>query len=508
MIYSFTAVPNKFKNKLLSIQNKIKQKTVIIEDYNWMFLFKSSSLDFDDSFYYNDGKETYYVIGEIHNIEELRISSIGYCSDSFVCNPAKLIYTLHKSLGDKALSLVDGAFTLIICSSSNGLMILTDPLGLNPVNIILRETMWISSELKMIGLVEKNIFDFVEPQEVTKNFLKSDNYLPIKNALRLKPGQIASIKEDGNNYPYLLTTSYYSLALGETINQNKVDAIEAIICLLKRAVHNCIKEEEKVAAALSGGLDSSFIAGLATKENSNVRTYSIGTKDYNEFKPAKLVSTYLKTTHSEVLLSEEDMITGILEAVYHNEIFDGLSAEIQCGLFNLYKKHTDSCDVLVTGYGSDLLFGGILNPDCDLGKVNKILWDQVYRTRWTGEFSYFGSLHYGLKVRHPFWNLKLINFCLSLEPTLKISGGDTKILLKEAALQLNLMPQEIISRKKIGIHEGSALNKLFAKLLGTETADYKLKTEFTYDLYKKSITGELNPDQRDTHKIIKTFSNK
>jgi len=189
-----------------------------------------------------------------------------------------------------------------------------------------------------------------------------------------------------------------------------------------------------------------------------------------------------------------------VRAVY-NEIYDGLSAEIQSGLFFLYKKDAGSSDVMITGYGADLLFGGVLNTKSNPLEVNNLLWQQIYRTRWTGEFSSFGAMHYGIKIRHPFWNTRLIAFCLNLPSHFKVSN-DVKVILREYAHQQSLLPAEIILRKKIGIHEGSSINILFSKILKSDSNDYVSKTSFTYDLYKKFISGESHIDHTDLYKII------
>ena len=129
--------------------------------------------------------------------------------------------------------------------------------------------------------------------------------------------------------------------------------------------------------------------------------------------------------------------------------------------------------------------------------ANKLLWQQIYRTRWTGEFSSFGALHYGVKIKHPFWNLKLISYCLNLDPALKIANGEVKTFIREYVHIQHLLPEVITWRKKIGIHEGSSKNKIFARIIGVDSSDYEAKTLFTYQLYKKFLTCDLIPEEFD-----------
>ncbi|MCT8344621.1 hypothetical protein LG003_17700 [Photorhabdus kleinii] len=103
---------------------------------------------------------------------------------------------------------------------------------------------------------------------------------------------------------------------------------------------------------------------------------------------------------------------------------------------------------MITGYGSDLLFGGILEPGKSYIEPNKILSEQVYRTKWTGEFSTHGAGNYGLNVYHPFWTNNLISLCHNLDPYFKIRDNEVKNILREYASSINILPKEIIWRKK------------------------------------------------------------
>ncbi|MGA6580193.1 asparagine synthase C-terminal domain-containing protein, partial [Providencia sp. NPDC089923] len=156
---------------------------------------------------------------------------------------------------------------------------------------------------------------------------------------------------------------------------------------------------------------------------------------------------------------------------------------------------------LLTGYGSDLLFGGILNPLKDYQNPNNILAEQVYRTKWTGEFSTHGANSYGLNVYHPFWNNGLISLCKNLNPDFKIRDQEVKNILREYTDNLHLIPKEIVWRKKIGIHEGSSVNQSFANIIGTSATNYQAKTRFSYAVYKEFLTGRLTIDEATPTKL-------
>jgi carbapenam-3-carboxylate synthase len=244
---------------------------------------------------------------------------------------------------------------------------------------------------------------------------------------------------------------------------------------------------------LSGGLDSSMVTAFAVRHRQDIKTFALGSGISNEFPFAKKVSDHLHTEHHELNFSEDDIVGGIDLAIYHNEIFDGLSAEIQSPLMCFYRSVGSRGARVVTGYGSDLLFGGVLSSDERMLDVNDKLWSQIYKTRWTGEFSPFGAAAFGLDVQHPFWRPKVIGFAMSLAPFLKLSEKDVKIALRECASDLHILPDAIVWRKKLGIHEGSSINAIFANHISHDTNDYKAKTQYCYEKYKRYMGGEALP---------------
>jgi len=495
--YSFIAVPEKNKHSIEELSAKISEPYVLINTEEWHFLFKGQTALPRDQVYYSDGVNDYFFIGEIYNIRELRILLAKYSSKALTCQISEILYLLYTFLGRDALSFVEGPFTFIKCSGKK-LSVLSDPLGYLPVYAVFCDgNCWVTSELKMAAKASSVFFDFLDTDTLLGITHKSDDFLPIKNAIRFKPGQETSIIFDGANHPYINAANYCCLGLGADQNVHQDDASNIVFYLLESSIQNCVQGEARISLPLSGGIDSSLVAALTVRHVDSLHTYSIGSEENNEFQFAKTVARHLNITHQEFILSDKDILKGIAESVYYNELFDGLSAEIQSGLFNLYQLDNNKSSAMLTGYGADLIFGGVLDPDCSLSSVNKMLWQQIYRTRWTGEFSFFGALHYGVKIKHPFWNLKLISYCLNLDPALKISKGEVKTFIREHIHNQNLLPEIITWRKKIGIHEGSSKNKIFARMLGIDSANYQEKTRFTYELYKKFLTGKLIPAEFD-----------
>ncbi|MBH2547970.1 asparagine synthase [Serratia marcescens] len=439
---------------------------------------------------------TAYLIGEVYNISILK-STLGNIEGSvWSLNDAEVICMLREKLGESAVSLAEGDFCILIEYHNGIIEVITESRGLNLISFVRAEQIWITNSLKIVGAIEgEHAFDFRPEKEVIYSSLKADDFSPIRNVSRLKPGTITKIKFDDQKYHYIESKKLSEPVENSILTLDEDILINLIDMNLRYSISRLVDTNASIGIPLSGGLDSSLVTALASQYFKKIKTWSIGTELSNEFEFSQIVADSLGTEHEVKILSEDDIISGVVKAVYYNEIFDGLSSEIQSGLFNVYELAKGKVDSLLTGYGSDLLFGGILNPLEKYNNPNKILSEQVYRTKWTGEFSTHGSKSYGLNVYHPFWNNSLITLCHRLDPHFKIRDNEVKNILREYTDSLNLLPKEIVWRKKIGIHEGSSVNKAFANIIGTDVKNYQEKTRFSYALYREILSGKLTIEE-------------
>jgi carbapenam-3-carboxylate synthase len=488
MIYSFTAT-YKANQCLSSLADALEDNVKFIDIYGWQILLKCYPSTELTEFLYVEDNVSYLLIGTPANLEELRTIASIITSEVLTSNAAHILAILLRTYGAHIFSLVEGAFNLLTFYPDSRFLIANDPLGLQPIHIVRGHSFWVTSELKTVGKIEPNLFDFYDENSVVCISIHADNFLPIKNAERLKPGCTVQINFDGLEFVSIDKYQYLNMRLASPQYVDPKLAKRRIYDLLSASVARSILSAKEVLIPLSGGLDSSMITALAVKYRTDISTFSIGSTASNEYEFAQIVSRHTNTCHREVLFSDEQILQGAHEAIYYNEIFDSLSVEIQSSLMCLYRLLEGNSGRIVTGYGSDLLFGGILKAGCDVLSVNSYLWSQVYRTRWTGEFFPFGSGHYGIEVHHPFWTTRLMGFALSLAPELKVSLNEVKILLRECVDEFKLLPDKIVWRKKMGIHQGSSINNIFATQIGVEANDYSAKTRYTYRKYQAYLTG-------------------
>jgi len=114
------------------------------------------------------------------------------------------------------------------------------------------------------------------------------------------------------------------------------------------------------AAFLSGGTDSSTVAGLIGQVAGRpAATYSIGfeAEGYDEMEYARLAARHFGTEHHEYYVTPADLVRGIpLMAAHHDQPFGNSSAlpAYCCAL----KAREDGITHLLAGDGGDEIFGG------------------------------------------------------------------------------------------------------------------------------------------------------
>lgn len=507
MLYAFVA--SKSKNKIEIIYKKTQEifqtKFLLEESNGWYFILKyQKEVDIHINVFSNQD-DKHYLIGEIYNLQEIKIILAQYDSAVLISNTTETIVSLIKYLGASGLSLLEGNFCMISILRDSSLRIITDQLGQTRVYSVYGEDYYITSELKTLSLAESNIFDFYDIKDFYRvNKICGDQFIPIKNCTSFQLGSVSTIKQLEEAY-YTDSKKYNAISLGYDKVFSQKEAFDLIESTLINSIENCLDGAKNPVVTISGGLDSGIVSSIVSRSDSTVSTISIGTNESNEFKESGIVSQFIKSKHKEIIISDEEVLFSIIKAIFYNEIFDGLSAEIQSGLFSVYQNVPENTDVLLTGYGADLIFGGILDSTINAKDVNRTLWQQILRTRWTGEFSLLGGGYHDLRVRNPFWSSRVISCFKDLDSSNKISNGEVKCLLKKYAEEKNLLPKETIFRKKIGIHEGSSINYIFGRLLSTAKHDYDSKNLFTYNLYKSILNSEVSIKDLNSFDVLRKY---
>jgi asparagine synthase (glutamine-hydrolysing) len=156
---------------------------------------------------------------------------------------------------------------------------------------------------------------------------------------------------------------YWSLDFAGEHETDERVVVEELTDLLEEAVRIRLMSEVPLGIFLSGGLDSSTIAALASKVgHGRLKTFTIGfdRKAWDESADARRVAEHCGTDHSVLTLRERDLAANLPETVValirsFDEPFADSSALPTYYVSKLAREHVT---VILSGDGGDELFAG------------------------------------------------------------------------------------------------------------------------------------------------------
>jgi asparagine synthase (glutamine-hydrolysing) len=127
--------------------------------------------------------------------------------------------------------------------------------------------------------------------------------------------------------------------------------------LLSESVRLHLIADVPVGVFLSGGIDSTALAGLASREVSGVHTFTVGfpEKEFSEAAIARRTAKKIGTTHNELMLDGDDLLERIGAAVdaLDQPSIDGINT-----YFVSWAARKAGLKVTLSGLGGDEVFGG------------------------------------------------------------------------------------------------------------------------------------------------------
>ena len=114
----------------------------------------------------------------------------------------------------------------------------------------------------------------------------------------------------------------------------------------------------EVGTFLSGGIDSTIVASLASKINPNIKSFSVGfgVNGYDELEVAKKIADKLGIENISINVSQDEYIKALPKVIYHLD--DPVADPSQVGIYFLSKEAKKHVTVVLSGEGADELFGG------------------------------------------------------------------------------------------------------------------------------------------------------
>ena len=315
-----------------------------------------------------DKRFTLVFNGEIYNYRELRplLEQKGYVFSTH--SDTEVILASYSLLGPRCLETLDGMFAFAIWDSREKMLFLArDRLGVKPLYYSLLDdgTFLFASEIKPL-LSYPGFKSSLNPRALDNLFTFGFQLNPgtfFKNVTQVLPGHYLMISLEK-----MTSHLYWDLNFSVKTTQGIKEASLELKSCFEAAVAKRLVSDVPVAAYLSGGIDSSAVAGVySSLKGGKVRTFSIGFPymENDETKFSREVSDYFKTENTPFLCkpSEEDFekLVWFLE--------EPMATLLNLPLFYLSKKvQNEGYKVVLSGDGSDELLGGY-----DYFKLMKLL---------------------------------------------------------------------------------------------------------------------------------------
>jgi asparagine synthase (glutamine-hydrolysing) len=380
--------------------------------------------------------------GEIYNFRRLRgglESQHHFATDS----DSEVAVHLFEDLGPIMARKIDGMFALAILQAED-LFLVRDPLGVKPLYYAKGE-----SEGTAPGII------FASEIKALKNL-----------------GLVVSEFPPGTCYDSTRGFIPYYRVPERQPRAREPEILRRILReTLEASVVKRLMSDVPLGVFLSGGLDSSVIAAIASRHVRPLHTFAVGTEGSSDLEAARIVSRHIGSTHHEYTLTPAQIETDLDRILYHLESFDQdlVRSAIPCFYCSLLAS--EHVKVVLTGEGADELFAGyayyreIADPDAlhrelrrSVSSMHNVNLQRVDRM----------TMAHGVEGRVPFLDLDLVHLASTVSPELKLNRGLAGKITDKWILRASvedLLPREIVWRGKEQLDEGSGTLSLLDDVL-------------------------------------------
>lgn len=315
-----------------------------------------------------------YVIaynGEIYNTQEIKntLISKGYSFDT-QCD-TEVVLKAYCEWKEKCCERLNGIFAFAVWDDAeHSLFVCRDRIGVKPLFYSSKNGVFafasrikslllipeISAEIDENGLNE--IFMLGPAKPIGSAVFKDISELPPASYMTVKNGNV-SIKQ------------YWRLTAKEHTD-NEAQTIEKTHFLVTDAIKRQLVSDVPLCTFLSGGLDSSIISEIASREylkrGDRLTTYSVDYTDNDKFfkasvfQPNKdsdyinLISDYIKSQHKNIVLDNKAVALALKESTEARGLpgFTDVDSSLMLFCREVKREHT----VALSGECADEIFGG------------------------------------------------------------------------------------------------------------------------------------------------------
>ena len=408
---------------------------------------------------------TWYLVGngEVYNHEQVRDT---LDADSFrTKSDNEVALHLLEQRGPDALGELHGMYAFLAAHIDGRFVAVRDPVGIKPLY-------WARRDGLIQFASEMRAFD-PEWQPLVEAFPPGHYWTPetglVRFAKAVPEGEVEQL--DGPSAP--------GAPIPEEIlrltRDKMIDSVE-----------RQMMGDVPVGVFLSGGLDSSLVAAIATRwaerHEERLMTFAVGTEGSADLIAAREVAEFLDTEHHEHVYTAEEALETLPEVVRTIESYDPSLVRSAVPNYMLAELAARHVKVVLTGEGADEIFAGyeyLRNIDSDeelereivrmiegLHNLNLQRCDRV-------------TMAHGLEARVPFLERDVIELGLKLPAGWKLSSGDQpeKRLLRSSFE--GWLPHKFLWREKSQFGDGSGAADVLREAIAETVAHEEFEAERT-----------------------------
>ena len=314
--------------------------------------------------YSKDKRYSIVFNGEIYNYKEIRKILEEKGVRFFTDGDTEVLLEGFVQYGSNILNLLRGQFAFAIYDSlEESFFLARDRVGIKPLYFSLVDEVFIfSSELKAIENSRVNRFnaDYDSYISYLRHLAVPTFKTGNKNISKLEPGQYLVINRDKE-----ITKNKYwdpfSFEVDHSISE--MEAISRVEELLFESVEYRKVSDVEVGLFLSGGLDSSLIGKIMSKDaNSDIKSFNIDYEEHFQGYKGEVDEARFAASHIGVNLIEDKIKYSDFKDIIDNYSFyqdDLIGDEVGIPLYFLGKSSNENgIKVVQVGEGADELFYG------------------------------------------------------------------------------------------------------------------------------------------------------
>ncbi len=372
--------------------------------------------------------------GQIGNSREL-VRACGISEGPF--SEERLLLHLYEKHGFDMLDRLNDAIFAFVISDGEDFFAARDVLGIKTLFYGSKNgTMYLSSELKSILEVTEDVREFPPGHHMDRQCVF---------------GRFAALPQ----------------APPESLDIEPEGMAKEIHTMIQRSLRNRVDFRLPTGSLLSGGIDSSVIACLASEayrekfgKDAQLKTFALGVGESEDIKNARAMAEHINSDHHELIVDLEQILAVLPHVIYHLESFDPSLVRSAASNYLISRHASDhGIQVLLSGEGGDEVFCGYT-----------YLKDFPLEEQFSRQVECLGFLHnnaslrldrmnlcHGVRVVAPLISGELLNYALAIPPKYKqmpTEDGKIEKWIFRKAFEA-MLPRKVAWRTKQEFSQGS-----------------------------------------------------